>query len=105
MRDSLMNTLAVPIAGSKNPATLYVAAMVPLRIVVRNAGPALLFLAYNSSDLSNATPGLAATFQLPPDRADVFILAPKQGLYATSLGGNGIASISVSEAFPEALGA
>lgn len=105
MRDSLFNTVAVPIQGSKNPATLYKADVNPLRIVVRNVGPGVLFLAFNSTDLSDVSSGLAATFQLPAGLSEVFVLAPKQGIYATSLGGNGLASLSVSEAFPEAFSA
>jgi hypothetical protein len=98
-----MNTVAVPISGFKDPATLYVATVNPLRIVVRNVGPALVFLAFSPSDLVEASAGLAGQFQLPSDRSEVFVLAPKQGIYAVSLGGDGVVSISVSEAFPEAL--
>jgi hypothetical protein len=98
-----MNTVAVPLAGVKDPATLYIATDTPLRIVVRNVGPAVLFLAFDSADLASLTPGLAGQFQLPPDRSEVFVLAPKQGIYAVSFGGKGIVSFSVSEAFPQAL--
>ncbi len=103
MRNSVFNTIGVPLAGSKDPATLYVAAATPLRIVVRNVGPANLLLAFASSDLSNVQSGLAATFQLPAGVSEVFVLAPKQGIWAVALGGGGLASISVSEAFPQAL--
>lgn len=101
MRPSLVNTVAVPVAGSPNPATLYIATTQPLRILIRNVGGNLVFLAHNASDLStNANSGIIAAYQLPAGYADVFVLAPKQGMYAVGFGGGSQISIAVSEALP-----
>jgi hypothetical protein len=101
VRPSLVNTVAVPLAGSQNPATLYIATTQPLRLLVRNTGPNLVFLAHNASDLTaNANNGIIAAYQLPAGYADVFVLAPKQGMYAVGFGGGSQVSIAVSEALP-----
>lgn len=100
MRPSLVNTVAVPVAGAPSPATLYVAAQLPLRLLVRNCGANLVFLAHNASDLADATAGVIAAYQLPAGYADVFVLAPKQGMYAVGFGGGSQLSIAVSEALP-----
>jgi hypothetical protein len=98
---SLVNTVAVPVAGSPNPATLYVATTMPLRLLVRNCGANLVFLAHNASDLTaNGGSGIIAAYQLPAGYADVFVLAPKQGMYAVGFGGGSQISIAVSEALP-----
>lgn len=94
--NSVVNTVIVPTIGT-NPATLYSAAKVPLRVVVRNVGGAVLFIAHDSSTLAQP-PALAGTFQLPPGVSEVFVLIPRQGIYAASAGAGGLASIAVSEA-------
>ena len=96
--ESKMNTVLVPAVGTA-PATLYVAASAPLRIVVRNISGAVILLSHNSTTL-NQPPVLADTFQLGPGTESVFILVPKQGIYAGAAGAGGIVSIAVSEAIP-----
>lgn len=99
MTPSQLNSLVVPTAGSQTPATVYKAADVPLRVLVRNLGPNIVLLAHDVGTLSNA-PVYANTFRLPPLISEVIVLAPKQGLYAVSVGVAGQISIAVSEALP-----
>jgi hypothetical protein len=101
VRNSIVNTVSVPIAGSTNPATLYLAADKPMRMLVRNTGPNLVFLSFESSTLvNNEVAGVAGTYQLPPLMSDTFVLAPKQGMYAVGFGGGSQVSMAVSEAIP-----
>ena len=105
MQDPIVNTINIPAAGTPEPAPLYKAADRPMRLLVRNVGGPPLFLAYDPATLqNNAAAGLNGTFTLPADRSEVFVLAPRQGMYATADGGGGTASIAVSEAFPVSWG-
>lgn len=99
MTPSQLNSLVVPTAGSQAPATLFKAADVPLRVLVRNLGPNTALLAHDVGTLSNA-PVYANTFRLPVNMSEVFVLAPKQGLYAVAVGTAGQLSVAVSEALP-----
>ena len=96
---SKVNTVQVPLFGT-NPATLYQAADVPLRILVRNVGGTNLLLAHEAPTLQTTPPQQAGTFLLPPGTSEVFVLQPREGLLAAAVGGGGMASIAVSEALP-----
>lgn len=72
---------------------------VAMRVVVRNVGGNLVYLAFSSNDLAQAN-SLGSTYQLPAGQADVFVLAPKQTLIAAAGGGGGLISITASEAIP-----
>lgn len=101
MRNSQVNTVSVPLAGSVSPATLFQATDKPMRIIVRNTGGALLFLAHDASTLVvDGSAGVQGTFQLPVGDSEVFVLAPKQGIYAIAFGNGGQVSMAVSEAVP-----
>jgi hypothetical protein len=101
VRNSKVNTVSVPIAGSVAPATLYVADKSPLRLLVRNSGGTPVFLAHEADTLVNiGSSGVLGTFQLPAGDSEVFILAPKQGMYATAFGNGGELTIAISEAIP-----
>jgi len=100
MQNSSVNTLTVPGTGTGNPATLFKAADIPMRIAVSNIGGNTVFLAHDPSTLSVANV-FTNTFQLTTTNRDVVIvLAPGQGLYAAGLGVGGTVSIAVSEALP-----
>ncbi len=99
MQDSLVNTISVPIIGTLNPATLYRAATIPLRLVVRNVGPVPVFLAHTASEIQQIG-ATAGVFQIGPTQEEVFVLAPKQGLWAVAGGAIGTVCIAVSEAIP-----
>lgn len=96
--ESQVNTIFVPPPGG-SPATLYIAAEVPLRLVVRNAGGVNLLLAHDTNSLSQGS--LAGTFQLGVGQSEVFVLMPRQGMYAIAAGAGTIVSLAVSEALPE----
>ncbi len=97
MQPSQVNTIQVPTIGTNNPATLVIAALVPTRIVVRNVGAVIVFLAHSSAEIQsiNTTAGV---YRLPAGQEDVFVLAPQQGLWAVASGAVGTVSIAISEA-------
>jgi hypothetical protein len=100
MQAAIFNTVTIPSVGTVNPATLANASTQPLRIVVRNIGPVLMFIGGDTESL--ASPGGPSTgvFRLPAAASEVFVIAPKQGLYAVSAGAGGLASLAISEALP-----
>ncbi len=101
--NSSVNTVNVPVFGAPGgAATLYQAAGVPLRIVVRNVGGANVLIAHDATSLATAPPGLAGMFQLPVGQSEVFVLQPRQQILASAVGGGGVVSIAVSEAIPTA---
>jgi hypothetical protein len=99
MHDSKLNTASVPVVGSDNPATITQATDVPFRVVVRNVGGNLVFLAHDSATLTSA-PVAANAYQLPPGQSETFVLNVKQGLFAAAQGGGGLISVAISEAMP-----
>lgn len=98
MTESKMNTVEVPAVGVTDPATIYVAALTPLRVLVRNVGGSVVLLSHDASTLQQ--PGVAGTFQLPPGASEVFVLAPRQSLVAAGSGGGSLVSMAVSDALP-----
>lgn len=101
MRPSVLKTITIPASGTENPAVLAIAAGLPMRLAIRNVGPALVFLAHQGSSIQSAT-GFAASevYQIGPGEAEVFVLAPKQGMYAVAQGAGGALSFALSEAVP-----
>lgn len=99
MNNSRIDTIQVPSLGTSNPATLAVATLVPMRLMIRNIGTTVVFLAHNSTELAQVG-FTAGTYQLPPGGADIFVLAPRQGMWATATGLGGTVSIALSEAMP-----
>ncbi len=101
MNPSTMKTVTVPGAGTNAPATLTVAAGLPMRVAIRNVGPSTLFFAHQASSLQGpATFSAVEVFQVVAGNAEVFVLAPRQGLYAVSQGAGGQVSFAASEAVP-----
>jgi hypothetical protein len=99
MQNSQLNTMNVPASGSASPGTLFKAADIPIRIVITNVGPALIFLAHDTATLTN-TPVSANAYQLTVTQSVVLVLAPHQGVYAAALGLGGVVSVAMSEALP-----
>lgn len=99
MRDSIVQSMQVPLIGSKKNSRLFQAGDKPMRIMVRNVGGNLVYIAHDSADVSqvNSTGGV---YQLPPGASDVFVVAPRQSLFAAANGGAGAVSIAASEAIP-----
>ena len=99
MQPSQLNSLNVPIVGSNNPATIAKAALIPLRVVIRNVGPVLVLLAHDPGTLQN-TPVFANAFQLVPNAELTVVLTPQQGVLAVGLGLGGQLSVAISQAIP-----
>lgn len=99
MRKSQLFTAALPVIGVGNPAILTHAGDSPQRVVVRNIGASIVFVAHKTSDLEQlgSTQG---TWQIPVGGVDTFVVAPEQQLYASAAGPNGMASIAISDAVP-----
>jgi hypothetical protein len=95
-----MQTVSVPILGAVNPSRLVQAPNnSPFRVLVRNVGGVLIYLAFENEDLSSIS-AVGGVYQLPPGQSDAFVLAPSQSIFAAANGGNGLASVAVSEAIP-----
>lgn len=101
MQNSQVNSLTLPGVGAQNPATLWKAAGIPMRIVIDNLGPNLVLLSHDPGALSNA-PAYAGTYRLKADKQLVIVLAPQQGLFAVAIGVGGQVSVAASEALPVA---
>lgn len=103
MQDSLLKTLSIPDATlARNPAPIAHATQTPVRVLISNTGAALLFLGFSQADVMPGAGGGATSsaFRIFPGSRDVFVLAPKQVLFASAAGPGGQASMLVSEAFP-----
>lgn len=70
-----------------------------MRVMVRNTGGVLVFIAHDVSDLSQGS-NIGAAYQLPPGQADVFVLAPEQSIIAAAQGAGGQVCVAASEAIP-----
>jgi hypothetical protein len=99
VRPSKLQTLSVPVVGSRSPALLIQAGEAPMRVVVRNIGGVAVFIAHEQTGLAQIG-NQADQFQLPAGQSEVFVLAPKQSLSAAGSGGGGQVSIAASEAVP-----
>jgi len=99
MNASVLNTISVPDIGIKNPATIARAGTHPMRVLIRNVGANLIFLAHSENELGSI--GLVSgVYQLPSGQEDVFVLAPKQGIWVVGQGGGGRVCYAASEAIP-----
>jgi hypothetical protein len=107
MKDSKVNTIAIPRLtfvdnelGQGLPATLWHASKVPERVLVRNISNGLdVIIAYDAATLQTL-PAASNTYTLPAGSSDVFVLAPKQALYAISLGDGARLCLAISDALP-----
>lgn len=102
---SRVATINIPVVGSNNPATLVRAPKgKPIRVMIRNVGGVLCFLAHDTQDLATFTNVSANSYRLPAGQVDVFVLMPEQGIYAAAQGAQGLISIAISEALPAVYG-
>ncbi len=103
MQPSRVNTVTIPAIGSNATQAgvppLFVANTKPMRVLVRNVGATLIFLAHSPNEVQN-TPATSGVFQLPTGVSEAFVLAPRQGLYAVAQGAGGSVSYAASEAVP-----
>jgi hypothetical protein len=100
MQNSDFQTVTVQPVGSSTPTTLAKAAKVPLRVLVNNVGPVVVFVAQTVSDLAPLPS--TATYRIFPGEQHSFIAAPKQGIFAVGAAVGGLLSVSTSEALPVA---
>lgn len=102
MKRTQMQQYDVPGAATPQarPLTIATAGNVPLRVLVRNIGPFAVFCAAASEDAIGAGLPSSSTFQIPPGEEDVFVISPKEGLYAIGPVPGGRVAVSASEALP-----
>ena len=101
MQSSHVRTIPVPAGGAgATPTAAAFAAKVPIRVSVRNVGGAVLVFGYSSSDVVGEGGPTSSVYRLPLGASEIFVLAPKQTLYAVGVGAGGVVSVSVSEAIP-----
>lgn len=98
MQNTNFETYTVQPIGSPTPTTLAKAAQHPLRILVNNVGPTVIFISLTVTDLSPVP--TTASYRVFPGEQHAFVLAPKQGLYAVSAAIGGLMSVTASEALP-----
>ncbi len=100
MRPSILNTINVPDIASKVPATIVRAALSVMRVVIRNIGGNTIFVAHSENELAQVAL-VSGVFSIPSGGEDVFVLAPKQGIWVVGQGAGGRACYAASEAlFP-----
>jgi hypothetical protein len=88
-------------AAGIDPQAIARGTKVPVRVLVRNAGGVLIFLAGTSEDAVGPD-GLpsSATYRLPAGATDVFVLAPDQIMFAVGAAAGASVVVSTSEAVP-----
>ena len=93
-------TISVVTVPASNVGPFYTAPSdAPMRVLVRNRGGTLIFIAFESSAVNGVTV-TSARFELPDGVSEVFILQPRQDIFAVSLG-PGRLSFTASEALPK----
>jgi hypothetical protein len=101
MQNVDFQTITVQPIGSATPTTLVKAAKIPLRVLVSNIGPVVIFVASTATDL--APQPTTATYRIFPGEQQVFVAAPKQSILAVGAAAGGLMSVSTSEALPAAM--
>lgn len=100
MQTPVLQAFAVPVfvlGQSTQGAPVAHATDKPMRVLLNNDGPTLVFLALRPQSLQE--PGSRAA-QLPPGESRVWVLAPGDTLYAVSIGVGGFLNGEISEAVP-----
>src|SRR5438045_1221561 len=88
---SVLKTFEIPAIGL-DPAILHQAADRTVRVVVRNVGGNLIFLAHDTNALQTDNVAPSEAFQLAPNQELVLVLVPSQQLLSAGQGGGGQAS-------------
>lgn len=99
MMQSIFQTIQTPATGTPNAATIAKAGTVPLRVYIANIGAAIVSLSFASENLATVA-STTSCFRLAVSRDVTVVVAPKQTLFAASLGAPGVVSTAVSEALP-----
>lgn len=92
-----LQTLSLKAAGESNPIMLegYDEAA---RVLVRNIGPANVFLSTEAGNLSMAASPTSGVFTLPTGFEVVLVISANQKLFAAGFGKTGRVSVAVSAA-------
>lgn len=73
----------------------------PQRVLVRNNSlGGTVLLAFDSAPLQNAPAASSDLYELPAGQSDIFVLFPKQKLFAASPAANPRISVAISDALP-----
>lgn len=98
MRNTLVQTVALPQVGEREPiAVAYAPEDVEAWAVIRNNSPVVVSLGFSSQDVSGPEGLGSSIFQIYPGQSDTFRLNKKQKLYAISSGPKGQVSVHVYE--------
>jgi hypothetical protein len=102
MNNTTFQTFDIPAAATvaNRPLAIAIAGEVPARVLVRNVGPGVIFVAADAQDTVTPEGPGSKTFQVLGGNSEVFVIAPKQRLFATGAGPGGILSVTVSDALP-----
>jgi hypothetical protein len=71
-----------------------------VRVLVNNIGPVDVLIGLTTTAVAGTATGSQGNFRLQAGRDFVFVLAPRQTLYAVGIGNGGRLSYAVSEALP-----
>jgi hypothetical protein len=93
-------TLSINAIGARTPTKVCQAGKVTLRVLVRNVGAGIVFIAGTTEDVNPQQGPSTGTYRLPAGQEDVFVLAPGSSLFALSTGAGAKCSVSYSEALP-----
>jgi hypothetical protein len=102
VQGSSFDTFAISAVGSSTPTTIVKASNVPMRALVSNVGPTLVWVGDEVTDLVPTQGGAPtmANYRILPGEQHVFVLTAIQSLYALANAMGGMLSISLSEAIP-----
>lgn len=96
---SSFGTINVPAVPAQAVGPFYAApADTAMRVLLRNIGGAAIYVAFDSAAL-NGTNITAAHYELPAGATDVFVIQPRQSIFAVASGG-GRLCYAASEALP-----
>lgn len=98
MQLTRFETVTVQPIGSSTPTTLVKSAKVPLRLLINNVGPVVVFIAATVTDLFPQPS--TATYRIFPGQQHAIIAAPGEGVYAVGAAVGGLVSVTASEALP-----
>ncbi len=98
MRDTIFQTFTLPALPNAS-SCIANGTDVPVRVVIRNDAGLAVFLSTSQGVLDGATLGSSIWTMNPADK-DVFVLAPRQNLYAVAAGAGAQIVVSISEALP-----
>lgn len=95
--------LTSPAAANNIGAFVTAPDKIAVRVLVANVGAVPLAVGATPAAVAGNAVNTGANFRLPAGRSEVFVLAPRQSLYAVGIGGGGRVSYSISEALPMAV--